>query len=130
MHLILAQKPFPECKLHCKNNFSFHIRPLRPTYSPKDVGVNIFYEELFRWWNVRLKPGQIVEVIEDSDDDESDFTEFMIVVKSDPYESLSSPPAKAGNAVHKEQVTLFFMFISVSKELPLVCYANIICGIF
>lgn len=59
--------------------------------------MNPFYDEIFRWWNIRLKPGQKVLVVEDSDEEESDFRDFM-VVKSDPYDqcgSEASPPPKA-----------------------------------
>ena len=55
--------------------------------SIQDIGVNPFFDELFRHWNVRLRPGvSVIQIeVEDSDDEPSDFTDFM-VVKDDPYE--------------------------------------------
>lgn len=38
---------------------------------------------------MRLRPGQVVECILDSDDESSDFTDFMVVVKEDPYQGCS-----------------------------------------
>lgn len=53
---------------------------------PKEVGTNPFFDELFVHWNVRLQQGvkTIVVEVEGSDDESTDFSEF-IVVKDDPY---------------------------------------------
>eukprot|EP00435_Cladocopium_sp_Y103_P059969 s51_g21.t1 len=63
-----------------------------------DIGVNPFFDELFRHWNVRLRPGvSVIQIeVDDSDDEPSDFTDFM-VVKDDPYEPFDAKdgePAK------------------------------------
>ena len=52
----------------------------------KDITVNPFFDELFKHWNVRLRPGTTAIAIEvdDSDDESTDFTEFLDV-KHDPY---------------------------------------------
>ena len=67
----------------------------------QDVGVDPFFDELFSHWNVRLRPGISVIPIEvpDSDDESSDFTDFMIV-KEDPYcGSAKTEPEVAKPAV-------------------------------
>lgn len=57
--------------------------------------MNPFFDELFRHWNVRLRPGvSVIQIdVEDSDDEPSDFTDFM-VVKDDPYEPLDAENGK------------------------------------
>ena len=64
----------------------------------QDKGVNPFYDELFRWWNVRLRPGrQTVEVIVESDEEEAVFEDF-VAIKADPYQvevDLTPTPTKA-----------------------------------
>lgn len=46
--------------------------------------MNPFYEELFSHWHVRLRSPKIV-MVEDSDEEASDFTGFL-QVKEDPYQ--------------------------------------------
>ena len=65
----------------------------------QEVGTNPFFDELFKHWNVRLRPGvsTIVVDVEDSDDEPTDFSDF-IMVKEDPYGGGSDdayPPKKA-----------------------------------
>lgn len=63
--------------------------------SIQDIGVNPFFDELFRHWHVRLRPGvSVIPIeVEDSDDEPSDFTDFM-VVKEDPYEQFDAENGK------------------------------------
>ena len=65
----------------------------------QEVGTNPFFDELFKHWNVRLRPGvsTIVVDVEDSDDEPTDFSDF-IMVKEDPYGGGSDdayPPKNA-----------------------------------
>ena len=65
----------------------------------QEAGTNPFFDELFKHWNVRLRPGVscIVVEVEDSDDESTDFSDF-IMIKEDPYGGGSDhayPPKKA-----------------------------------
>lgn len=75
-------------------HFAAHSPSLRSENSSQDMGVNPFFDELFRHWHVRLRPGVTTIPIDvpDSDDECSDFTDFM-VVKEDPYGPVDSPLA-------------------------------------
>lgn len=52
----------------------------------REVATNPFFDELFRHWYVRLRPGvRMIQIeVEDSDDESTDFSDF-IQVKMDPY---------------------------------------------
>ena len=56
------------------------------TISNQEVATNPFFDELFRHWYVRLRPGvRMIQIeVEDSDDESTDFSDF-IQVKMDPY---------------------------------------------
>ena len=76
-----------------------------PHHSPsEDIGVNPFFDELFKHWNVRLRSGvtTIPIDVEDSDDEATDFGDFM-AVKEDPY--LSDPHEKPNKCKAKVIVT-------------------------
>ena len=53
----------------------------------EDIAVNPFFDELFKHWNVRLRRGVTVIPIEvdDSDDEATDFGDYFMAVKEDPY---------------------------------------------
>lgn len=56
----------------------------------QDAAVNPFYEVIYSFWSVRLKPEHAIEIfVVDSGDEESDFSAFM-TVESDPY-GMASP---------------------------------------
>ncbi|CAK9097692.1 unnamed protein product [Durusdinium trenchii] len=63
---------------------------LKKLFSYGDAAVNPFYEVIYSFWSVRLKPEHAIEIfVVDSGDEESDFSAFM-TVKSDPY-GMASP---------------------------------------
>ncbi len=49
---------------------------------PKEPGTNLFYDELFKWWNVRLKAAVVIE-LPDSGDESTDLSSVLTCVKGE-----------------------------------------------
>lgn len=69
--------------------------------------MNPFFDELFRHWNVRLRPGTVSIPIEvdDSDDESTDFTNFL-AVKTDPYDGPDPHDEATAVKLEKQQLAL------------------------
>lgn len=72
----------------------------------QDAACNPFYDELFKHWNVRLRPGieSIPIEVEDSDDESTDFGSYF-AVKNDPYECADPGDGVVEVKVAKEAST-------------------------
>lgn len=51
-------------------------------YKTKEPGTNLFYDELFKWWNVRLKRSVVIELA-DSGDESTDLSSVFSCVKDE-----------------------------------------------